>query len=245
MQVVVEEEQRPEGMRLHDDGAVLGIGGRLVLTIGPHQCQRQARIGDEQIVFPERHACDHRDEDEGDHAGDGKKCPLVAAIGITFEDEGDFRHPDAHDADGRSDDHAAGKGVVDVEEEALHRTRVGPVVGQEIIGLGIARRVGEVNVVMVLQVCVAVAAIGQPEGRRDEDEKFVQPALAGGMAVQNLVLQGGMEGGKIRADGQQPPRQHGMVPDQRGEDAIDEGNQSDGRPFDAGRAGFNVSHAIF
>jgi hypothetical protein len=63
------------------------------------------------------------------------------------------------------------------------------VVGQQIVGFGIKLRIGQILVIVMGQMQLAIAPIGKPEAGIDRYREFVDEAVAGRMAMQRLMLE--------------------------------------------------------
>ena len=91
----------------------------------------------------------------------------------------------------------------------------------DIIALGVIQRIGEGIVAMMAQMELAIDFVGQPKPERGLAKRVVEPADAGRVAVDDLVLQAAMKDHSDRAQKQQEsPGQHRVVPGQQHEQEI-------------------------
>ena len=94
--------------------------------------------------------------------------------------------------------------------------------------------IGEVLVDVMLQVIRALDPVGLEQRQRRQGNDVIEPAPAGRVAVNRLMLQRGVQADNCAAQRQyQPPRQVTIEPGERREGSADGDRQQHGRPVDA------------
>ena len=143
-----------------------------------------------------------------------------------------FRRPEADRSDAGAHDHAAGERVVEGVELLQRRRQRRPVIGQKVVGFGIELRICQMLVIVVGEMQLAIAPIGEPQARIDRNQQLVEQPVAGRMAMQSFMLQGTMERDEIGADGNSdPPGQPGEEPHQQSEQNIRRDDERHCRPL--------------
>ncbi len=134
----------------------------------------------------------------------------------------------------RADDHSAGKAHHHLAQRAMDRRQSEPRFRRQIVRFGVARRVGQMLVDVMLEMNAAIEAVGQPQIERRRRDQGVEPGPACRIAVDRLMLQRALQADDRRTQRQhQPPGQIVIEPREAGERAIDAGRQRQRRPIDA------------
>jgi hypothetical protein len=116
-----------------------------------------------------------------------------------------------------------------------------PVFLPPIIGFRIIKRVGQPFVLVMGQMRMTIVFKRQPQRQRPLADQIVDPPFAGGMAVNDFMLQAHVPGGRPRAGQHERPK--GQVgPEQcNGEPhSVNYRSKNDRRPFDARRCGRKI-----
>ena len=235
VKIVVEEEQRHDRVGLDHDCAAADLLMRPVLGIGAHHRQRIAPIGDKHHILPERHAADRADP-QPDHAhGEPVQQPRLDRPAVPRRDQRRLRHDQPDGRDRRPEQEAAEHRIVDAVEAPEPARRTLPGLRIEIERFGVGAGLGQVIIVVMLEVQRLVAAVGEPQGRRREHQQLVHQCRAVGMAVQGFMLQRAVERHQIRPERCDDPPAEGLPePDERAESDPPGRQQPQCLPFNMG-----------
>ncbi len=204
-----------------------------MLGIAAQLHQRAARPGEQQHVGPQRDIADRDDPPEQPCQRDAMQRPVRKGGPVARAHRARQVRERARRLVERPDHHPAEEAHHHLAQRAVDRRQGEPRLGRQVVRFGVAHRIGQMLIDVMLEMDAAVDAVGEPEIERRRRDQRVEPGPARRIAVDRFVLQRGLQADDRGAKGQhQPPGQIVIEPGDCGERAIDAGRQRQRRPVD-------------